>query len=413
MVNHKRLIEERVLRLAERFPAVAVFGARQVGKSTLLNRLFGKRAKTFVFSPFEDEWGAKSEPELFLEQFPPPLILDEVQHAPELLSALKRKVDKEGGEKGMYFMTGSQNLPVMRGAAESLAGRVGIAELFPMTPQEWSGDTPKESWLSKWLRWDGRGSPGFNGRVRGKETLAEALWRGFMPGLTGAELSDTPDFHRSYTASYLERDARVAGDIRELDDFRRFLSLAAELTACEINFSQIGRDIGVARPTAQKWLSVLKATYQWETVPPWHGNSIKRLSGHNKGYFIDSGLCCFLRRISSPDTLYSSPGFGKIFESAAVSNIMKLASAMSMPPAAFHWRRHSGAEVDLALEIDGGLFPFEVKASSRITKADAAGINAFNSSVPKHSVRPGAVIAPVEEPFRIEKDIWVLPWDLL
>jgi predicted AAA+ superfamily ATPase len=244
--------------------------------------------------------------------------------------------------------------------------------------------------------------------------LVNRLWRGMFPGLIEAEdILDVPDYMRSYVMTYLERDVRRAGDIQALETFRRFMGLLAALTGGEINLTQLGRDIGIARATATKWLSLLSATYQWLSIPPYHGNTIKRISGHPKGYLQDTGLACFLQRISSPESLLVSPFLGALFETFVVTEIRKQIAAMPTQPSCYHWRTHAGAEVDLILEIDGKLWPFEFKAGTRISGHDTSGIKAFRKTYPHITDTPGAIIAAVETPQRLPEDIWVLPYDLL
>ena len=413
---HTRLAETRVLRMAELFPVVCLLGARQVGKSTLLAHLLGSKAKAFVFDPLDDLFNARRDPELFLSDNPPPLILDEVQYAPELLPAIKRRVDRQPEARGLYFLTGSQNLAVLKDVAESMAGRAGILELPAMTLAEWIGRVPAPSgrcWLERWFS----GEEGFSAsppaRVAADAPLSHRMWTGLMPKTTEARGdSDIADIHRSHVMTYLERDVRRAGNIEHLDEFRRFLAVMAALTGQELNLSQLGRDVGISRLTAQKWLAVLGATYQWIQLPAYHGNTIKRLARHDKGYFHDTGLACFLQRLSSSDAVQVSPLRGALFETYAATGILKLATQLDTPPSAYHWRSAGGAEVDLLLERDGRLWPFEFKAGTHITGHDARGIAAFRATYPDQSSAPGAVIAPVSAPYRLAPGTWVLPYDL-
>jgi len=414
---HERVLHERLERAAMLFPIVVLVGARQVGKSTLLQNMLGENVQQFVFDPVDDLYGARSDPDLFLDQYPAPLLLDEIQYAPELLPAIKRRVDRTPGRKGLYFLSGSQNLSVLTDVAESMAGRAGIIELQALSLTEWeqvASSSEEDSWLSRWLSGSDSFPRKFPSRLAPSSTLAERLWRGLLPGLLHVEdIRDTSEFLRSYVMTYIERDVRRAGNIQELETFRRFMGLVAALTAQEINFSQIGRDIGITRATAHKWLSLLSATYQWQSIPPYHGNAIKRMSGHHKGYLHDTGMICFLQRISSPEALMVSPLFGSVFESFVAMDILKRIAAMRTQPACYHWRTHGGAEVDLVLELDGQLWPFEFKAGTKISGHDTGGIKAFRKTYPKSSPTPAAILAPVEAPRHLGEDIWVLPYDLI
>jgi hypothetical protein len=417
MEYHYRYAQKIVTRMARNFPVVVVIGARQVGKTTLLEHLVGDHASKFVFDPVDDLYGAQRDPDLFLREHKPPLILDEVQYVPNLLAALKRHVDRSPEAKGLYYLSGSQNLSVLQDVAESLAGRAGLIELPALSIGEWA--TPEANreppnWLNRWMTQGFDAAPNSWKRAPDSLSLCERLWTGTMPGLlTVNEFESVTDFFRSYLLTYIERDVRRAGDVNELEVFRRFVGLMGAMTAREVNISHLGRELGIHRATAQKWLAVMQATYQWISLPPYHGNTLKRVYGHRKGYLHDTGLAVFLQRISTPKAILTSPSLGPLFETLAVTNILKLAATMPVSPTAYHWRLQSGAEVDMVLELDGQLWPFEFKASTRISRHDASGINAFRKTYPGITKTPAAILAPVEEPIPLTPDIWALPYNLL
>jgi predicted AAA+ superfamily ATPase len=414
---HSRLVEGRLKRLAGMFPIVVVVGGRQVGKTTLLRHFLDDSVKCFTFDPVDDLYGARSDPDLFLDQYQPPLLLDEVQYATELLPALKRRVDEMAGRRGLYFLSGSQNLSVLRDVAESMAGRAGILELPAFSLAEWE-DLARpggpEPWLWRWLRGPQDFARDLPERVPPTMPLAQRLWRGLLPGLLEvANPEDTPEFLRSFVLTYIERDVRRTGNVEELEAFRRFMGLMAALTGRQVNVSQVGRDLGIARATATKWLALLAATYQWLPLPPYHGNTVKRVSGHPKGHLHDTGLACFLQRLSSPEAVLVSPLLGALFETYVITGIGRQIAGMRIQPARYHWRTLAGAEVDLVLELDGRLWPFECKASTRIGGHDTAGIRAFRKTYPGLADTPAAIVAPVPEPRRLGEDIWALPYDLV
>lgn len=402
--------------MAGLFPVVCLLGARQVGKSTLFDHLLGKGLKSFVFDPLDDLYHARRDPDFFLDENPPPLVLDEIQYAPELLPAIKRRVDRRPEARGQYFLTGSQNLAVLKDVAESLAGRVGMLELPAMTLAEWTGDSaesPQKSWLHQWLGPNTFEAARVSRVARSDRTLSARIWTGLMPKTIEADSPQAvTDILNSYLMTYLERDVRRVGNIDDLLSFRRFLGVLGALTGQEINRSQLGREVGISPLTVQRWLAILAATYQWIPVPPYHGNTLKRLARHPKGYLHDTGLACLLQRLSSPAAVQVSPLLGALFETYAATGIIKLAMQMAMAPAVYHWRTGAGAEVDLVLERDGRLWPFEFKAATRISRHDASGIAAFRETYPAHAGVPAAIMAPVPEPYRLTPDIWVLPYDL-
>ena len=401
-----RKAEKLVKEYASFYKVIAVLGARQVGKSSMLANMYPDY-KYFTFDPVQDLYGARSDPDLFLKNFPPPLILDEIQYVPELIPAIKRFADKLDN-KGQYFITGSQNLPVLKNISESLAGRVGIIRLHPMTGDELNNIQSDKSWLSELLN-NGK-IPGSINRFSKTDTLSSFLWRGTMPGLIDAPDSLVSSYFDSYVQTYIERDIRIIEDVKNLSDFGRFIRLCSSLTAQEINSSQIGREIGVTPQTARRWLDLLIHSFQWIELDPYSGSTIKRISGKKKGYLSDTGLAAYLQRISSPDALMGTRLFGALFETYVVTSIIKNASLMSTKPGMYHWRTSAGAEADVVLEYNGKLFPIEIKAKTNLNKHDASGITAFFETYPSNT-EIGIIIYAGSELYRIKENIWAMPWD--
>ena len=404
MIYKRRGIEERLLSFAGHFKVVLLTGARQVGKSTLLAHLF-PGTRRFVFDPLQDLYGARRDPDLFLDQFPPPLILDEIQYAPELLPAIKRRVD-ESGKPGDYLLSGSQQLSMLHDVSESLAGRVGILTLGPMTWSELGGWNRKKPWVADYLD-----SPGdiASGNVSETGGLYRTVWRGTMPGILEMPDDLVADYQRAYVETYIERDIRRQGDIRDSADFIRFASVLNALSGQEINVSKIARDSGIVPQTARKWAAMLAACYQWYEIMPWSGSSVKRLTSRSKGFSRDSGLCCWFQRISSPAALASYPGLGALFETFIVGDMTNQISLMPSPPQLWHWRTAGGAEVDLVLERDGFLYPIEIKCKSRLGGHDLSGIAAFMKTYPDRA-KPGVVIYAGRESYKVAENIAAVPW---
>ena len=253
----ERHLETKLLRYARSFKTVLVAGARQVGKSTILEHVFPD-VRQVVFDPVQDIYGARRDPDQFLDTFGTPLILDEIQYAPELLPALKRRVDRTD-EAGQYFLTGSQNLAVLRNVSESLAGRVGILRLDGLTPAEQAEEASAPSWLKSYLEEPDK----FAEEVIGipvlpiEKSLCEYLWRGELPALSSFENEDIPAYLSSYVQTYIERDIRMMADLSDIAQFGRFLRLCGALTGQEIFQSQLGRELGVNPKTARNWLNLL------------------------------------------------------------------------------------------------------------------------------------------------------------
>ncbi len=403
-----RHLEHRLLRHANAFKIVLVAGARQVGKSTLLHHVFPE-IKHIVFDPVQDLYGARSDPDQFLETFGSPLILDEVQYAPELLPALKRRVDRSD-EKGQYLLTGSQNLSVMRKVSESLAGRVGILRLDGLTPAESTKQAEPKSWLQMYLENPSEFAETANRLEMAdmQQSLPEYLWRGQLPALVDFQNDDVPAYLSSYVQTYVERDIRMMADLSDLAQFGRFMRLCGALTGQEIFQSQLGRELGLNPKTARNWLNLLAWSYQWIELPAYSGNAIKKLSAKPKGHLQDSGLACYLNAIPSPEGLLSSPAFGNIFESWGIGWILTQTQRLPLAPSVYHWRTKNGAEVDAVLDYNGKLFPIEFKAASQLSKHDTRGIQSFRKTYPRSE--PGIIVYGGSEPYRLSEHAVAVPW---
>lgn len=406
----ERAISHRLERLFKAFSAIVISGARQVGKSTLLKHVF-PNIPMVVFDPVHDVQNARLDPDLFLNNNPPPLILDEVQYCPELIPALKRRIDQLQ-KPGQYLLTGSQQWGVLKGISESLAGRAVLLDFESFSLGELANEASQIPWLNRWLDDPEGFMKGGFVRLPLETTLMEQLWRGFLPEAQFLSAEFIPDFHASYQRTYIERDVRLLADVNDLSLFSRFVKLCAALTAQEVNYSQIGRDIGITPQTARRWLNVLMQTFEWFEVAAFSNNAVKKISGKPKGYFSDVGQVCYSQMISSPKALPSHPLLGSIFENAVVSDIRKQTLLMSTPPSLYHWRLYSGAECDLVLERDGKFFPIEIKSKTKITRNDARDIQAFREAYPNLAVQKGLVIAPVLEHYAVTENDYVIPWDL-
>jgi predicted AAA+ superfamily ATPase len=399
----KRLMEQRLREAIASVPAVVLVGARQVGKSTLLQHV-APDAAVVVFDPIQDVANARRDPDLFLASQPRPLILDEIQYAPEVAAALKRAIDRDR-RPGQYLITGSQQWSVMASLAESLAGRALILDLEGFSSAELADESV--GWLGRWLA--APDVPPVTATAQ-PYPFVEQLWRGFLPEAQTLPATLIPDFHRSYQTTYIERDIRLLADVSDWAAFARFTRLLAALTAQEINRSQLGRDIGITPPTATAWTRMLVATCQWHEVEPWYGNALKRLSKRPKGYAADSGQVCASLAIPSPSALLDHPAFGAVVESALVGDLRRLAACMPTRPVFHHWRSHGGAEVDVVLAYGNRLHPIEIKASSHPGRDDMRGITAFRTDHPRQAQDMALILAPVERGYQVGEQCWVVPW---
>lgn len=401
-------------RLRQAVPVILILGARQAGKSTLLSRL-APDAHRVVFDPVIDVNNAREDPELFLDQYQPPLILDEVQYVPDLLGVIKRRVD-EDPRPGQYLLTGSQNLMLLSTVSESMAGRVAVLDLpFLSLAERCHAAGTDGTWVEDLFKTDAMDRlrhRGILARRAIEPTLASRLWRGGFPGHLDHDDTILPDLFASYMRTYIERDVRRVATVEDANLFSRFVGLCAAHSGQEINHTQLGRELGITHHTAQRWLAILRATYQWLEVPAFSGNPAKRISKRPKGYFADTGLAAWTQRISSPTALMSNPIQGALFETHVVLDLLKQTQTMSHPPRTHHWRAHSGAEVDLVLERDGTFIAVEAKSSTRVTRADTRGIRAFRETYPRLEHGIGVVVAAVRETLRVGEDIIAVPYDI-
>jgi uncharacterized protein len=303
---------------------VVLSGARQVGKSTLLAHAF-PNFERITLDPVQDVGNARKDPEPFLQNHRVPLILDEIQYAPELVPVIKRRVDQSRAP-GQYVLTGSQQWVVLKSANESLAGRAVFLDLEGFSLSEIC-QTPS-SWLERYLSDPQEFLSRPSSRLAQSQTLYEILYRGFLPEATSMPLKFLHRYLESYLSTYIERDVRLLAEIEDRQLFGRFTQLTAALTSQEINHSELGRELGVSYKTAQRWLRILRDTFQWFEVPAFHNNALKRASGKPKGYFADPGLACSLQRISSPKALAGHPLTGALFESTVGAEIRKQMASM-------------------------------------------------------------------------------------
>lgn len=405
----ERLSGSRLTTLTRHFPVVVVSGARQVGKSTLLTHLFPDWGMV-TFDPVIDIGNARSDPELFLRNNPHPLILDEIQYCPEVVSTIKRLVD-QNKRPGMFILTGSQQWAVMKSISESLAGRAVFLDLEGFALSEIAESIREPNWLARYLASPEEFLSAPPSRLPLKRTIYEQLWRGFLPEMDVLPQEVGADFFSAYVRTYIERDVRMLLEAGDWQQFGRFAQLSAALTAQEVNYSQLGRDIGITPQTSKRWLATLAATFQWFEVPAYHGNTIKRISSKPKGYFGDTGLACHLNRISSASALGGHPMVGALYETAVVAEIRKLLAPLSEKVGLYHWRAHSGSEVDLILEHNGVLHPMEIKLKSRPSRKDTRGLRALRETYPECNIAPGLVIAPTEQLAQLSETDYAFPWD--
>lgn len=411
---HVRACTDYIRRLIQNFPVVIISGARQVGKTTFLKTVFGSQFSIVTFDPLQDIGGARSDPDLFLLNRRPPLILDEIQYAPEVVPALKRRIDEDRAA-GQYIITGSQQWEVIKRLAESLAGRCVFYDMHSFSLGEAANiykDTKSPKfWLNSWLTESIPETTAAPALITGLPTLYEQLYRGFLPEANTMALEFLSEYFEGYIRTYLERDVRMIDSGIDLSQFRRFYQLVTLLTGREINHAQVGRELGLDRRKASHFLQALRSTFQWFEVPAFHNNQIKRISKKPVGYIADTGLACAVQLIAHPEVLGGHPQFGMLFQTAVFLELVKQCSLIKPSPRIFHWRAYSGAELDFVVEWNNCLYPIEVKAASHPGRKAARSFESFRQAFKNRKIAKGLILAPTNSSYYVTETELVLPWN--
>lgn len=356
-----RLVEKTLTEAVRSFPAVFIGGPRRSGKTTL-SKSFLKGYNYVLLDEIDVRSLAIEDPRGFLEKYPPPVIIDEIQNAPGLLSHIKARIEHDK-KPGQWILTGSQQWALMKGISETLAGRIAILHLLPFSLEE-----VQNTARLKLSDADGFINFLFHVAVFPKKIVPFGRWilqGGYPEVVLNRRMSRTLWFS-SYLQTYVDRDVRSYIKQSNLHDFERFVKLLAARTAQELNCSTLSRDIGVSVPTIKSWLTLLEASGIIFFLMPYHKNFGKRIIKAPKCYFIDTGIVSYLVGLQSEQHALSGPMSGALFETACVSQFYKRFSALADPCSLYYYRSTDGLEVDLLIETGKTVYPIEVQLSSTI-----------------------------------------------
>ena len=358
----KRLIEKTIVNTLKAFPVVILTGARQSGKTTLLKHLFSDTFDYISLDELDIRSLAINDPREFLTRFKTPMIIAEIQNAPQLLPYIKAAVDRER-VNGRFIITGSQQFPLMKNVSESLAGRAAILNLYPFMIEEITGNyLIEEKSINNFLKKISSQKISTSPKI----DLGTWLLGGGYPGLFVNSQISRNIWFSSYIQTYIDRDIRGNIKNENLNDFERFLKLLAGRTAQELNYSNLSRDIGLSVPTIKSWISLLQTNSIIYLLQPYYKNFGKRIIKSPKLYFLDTGIAAYLVGIQTKEHLLNGPMGGALFETFIVTNFLKRYSALDVSSSLYYWKNIGGIEVDLLVECSNKLIPIEIKLASTI-----------------------------------------------
>ena len=408
----RRELEKSFLEANDFFSVLLLTGARQVGKTTFLKKI-AEPGRGFVsLDPLDARAKAAQDPRLFLADNPPPVIIDEIQYVPELLPYIKNIVDEvrttdPEKAKGMSWLTGSQKFELMEGVSESLAGRIGIFNLFGLSNREING---KDSVPFLPENFSDQGMT-----EQTPQELYHNIWLGSYPELRS---SSNPDkfwtyFFQSYVQTYLERDVRKLAQVADLNVFYAFLKASAARSGQMLNYSDLARDTGISVPTAKKYMSILETSNIAKLLYPYKNNQSAPMVSTPKMYFLDTGLMAYLTDWKTPEVLASGAMAGHFFETWCVAEILKSYTNNGLEPSMYYFRtkERNPSEIDIIIKENETLYPIEIKKSATLDKNDVKQFHKLETF--KMPVGVGGLVSLYPQRSHITEDILTIPATML
>ena len=403
MTYIKRDLEPKILSLSKEYSAILITGPRQVGKTTILRQLMQKDRAYVTLDDLEDRAMAQNDPALFLQLHDRPILIDEVQYAPQLFSYIKIEIDN-GAEPGSFWLTGSQSFHMMELAQESLAGRVALLHMPSLSQHEIYGSGSNSPFSIDLNALKGRATTHAPADM---QEIYQRIWKGSMPGLISGRFSDRDVFYSSYLQTYIDRDVSELIHLTDKLIFCDFIRAAACRIGQLLNIHDIAQDVGVSDDTAKRWLQVLEKSDIIFYLRPYSNTLLKRTVKTPKLYFFDTGLVAYLTKYSSPDILANGALNGAILENYVVSEVLKTYQNDAKEGLLWYYRDKEMHEIDMIIENDGMLHPMEVKRSVNPGSKLIGAFDILNKgSVPKGK---GALLCMRPTLSAVNSDNYIIP----
>jgi len=404
----KRSLERKFTHMNDFFKVLLVTGARQVGKTTMLRHLSEGQNRTYVtMDDLMVRNLAKTDPALFFQTYKPPIIIDEVQYAPELFSQIKLLCDTSE-ETGLFWLTGSQQFEMMKNVQETLAGRVGILELYPLSKHEKNGIFfENELDFSLTCFQERQKKTSKNDIV----DIFEHIWRGGMPQVMHADDEQRSAYYSAYINTYVMRDVAELGGVRDVLSFNRFLIACAALISEQLNYKKLADIVEISQPTAKEWLRLLEGMGIVYLLRPYANNELKRLAKMPKLYFYDTGLAAYLSMWLTRETLMNGAASGHYFENFVVIEILKNYAYSKHKVNMTYYRDANGKEIDVLIENGQLIHPLEIKKAANPDTRAIKNFNILEKAMLDQG--PGGIVCMCEEVFPIDKHNCFIPCNLI